>query len=331
MPVIDGSKPALVEFYAPNLAPVYEDLADSYAKEKGLIIAKVDADAHKELGGRFDVKGFPTLKWFPKGSTKPEDYEGGRDLDAFVKFIGDKTGFKSSYKKPPSYVKELDNANFDSVVGKKNVLVEFYAPWCGHCKNLAPIYEKVARDFTTESNCVVANLDATASKEVADKFDVAGYPTIKFFPEGETTPVTYEGGRTEADFVAYLNDKCGTQRTVGGGLNDKAGKIADLDVIAAKFLAADAAARSTLKDDASKIAKKNKTNKYATYYVKVMDKISKDGNGYVEKEVARLTKISSSDSTTLEKKDDFVIRKNILGSFLKASAGSPDDDEHEEL
>jgi hypothetical protein len=43
---------------------VYEELADAFQQSKGVIIAKVDADAHKALGGRFDVKGFPTLKWF---------------------------------------------------------------------------------------------------------------------------------------------------------------------------------------------------------------------------------------------------------------------------
>ena len=57
-----------------------------------LIIAKVDASEHRTLGGRFDVKGFPTIKWFPAGTTAPVDYAGGRSLEDFVKFIKDKTG-----------------------------------------------------------------------------------------------------------------------------------------------------------------------------------------------------------------------------------------------
>lgn len=65
---------------------------------------------------------------------------------------------------------------------------------CGHCKNLAPTYEKVAKDFARESDCVVANLDATSSAGVAEKYEVKGYPTIKFFPKGEDkTPINYEG------------------------------------------------------------------------------------------------------------------------------------------
>ncbi|KAI9347409.1 thioredoxin-like protein [Zopfochytrium polystomum] len=360
--VIDGSKPALVEFYAPvrplqgnplasSLSPlkimdldnsmtaaesctgmphpreVYEELADAFSHHKDVVIAKVDADAHRDLGGRFDVKGFPTLKWFPKGSTKPEDYSGGRDIDALVKFVTDKTGLKSTYKKAPTYVKELDASNFESVVGKKNALVEFYAPWCGHCKNLAPTYEKVARDFSIEPNCVVANIDATASQDVATAFDVTGYPTIKFFPAGSKEPLSYEGGRTEADFVDFLNEHCGTQRLVGGDLNEKrpiphvsrnkAGKIPELDDVASKFISGQQDAAT---EEAKKIAASN-TSKYANYYVKVMEKIQKDGKEYVAKEIGRLTKISQSGTTSLEKKDDFTIRKNILQSFTAAEGG----------
>lgn len=58
----------------------------------GVLIAKVDADAEKELAGRFEVRGFPTLKWFPAGSTEPEDYSGGREAADFVEFINGKTG-----------------------------------------------------------------------------------------------------------------------------------------------------------------------------------------------------------------------------------------------
>ena len=57
-----------------KLAPDYEIVADTFANSKEVLIAKVDADQHKSLGSRFGVQGFPTLKWFPKGSTEPEEY-----------------------------------------------------------------------------------------------------------------------------------------------------------------------------------------------------------------------------------------------------------------
>lgn len=106
------------------------------------MIAKVDADAHRELGSRFGIKGFPTLKWFPKGvDGDPEDYSGGRDLESLAAFVSKKSGVKSTIVKAISAVTVLTDSTFDAEVLKsgKNVLVEFYAPWCGHCKSLGTV------------------------------------------------------------------------------------------------------------------------------------------------------------------------------------------------
>jgi protein disulfide-isomerase A6 len=71
-------------------------LGEAYAKSP-VVIAKVDADAHKSLGQKFGVEGFPTLKWFPRGSPdSPEEYDGGRSLDDFVKYIKQKTGMNNA-------------------------------------------------------------------------------------------------------------------------------------------------------------------------------------------------------------------------------------------
>jgi protein disulfide-isomerase A6 len=139
--VFESGKPALVEFFAPwcghckNLAPVYEELATAFtASGNKVTIANVDADKHKDLGKRFGVQGFPTLKWFDgKPGSEPEDYNGGRDLESLSAFVSEKSGVKlKAPKKAPSHVEMLTDTTFKSEIGgDKDVLVAFTAPWCG--------------------------------------------------------------------------------------------------------------------------------------------------------------------------------------------------------
>lgn len=138
--VLQSGKPALVEFFAPwcghckTLAPVYEELAQVFAHaENKVTVGKVDADEHRDLGKRFGVQGFPTLKWFDGKSETPEEYKGGRDLESLSAWITDKTGIKPrGPQKEPSKVEFLNDATFKTTVGgEKDVLVAFTAPWCG--------------------------------------------------------------------------------------------------------------------------------------------------------------------------------------------------------
>ena len=70
--------------------------------------------------------------------------------------------------------------------------------------------------------CKVAKIDADSERDIGTKYDISGFPTIKFFPAGDDKePVLYEGQRSEAGFIEYLNKQCGTHRVVGGGLDAK--------------------------------------------------------------------------------------------------------------
>ena len=85
----------------------------------------------------------------------PEDYKSGRDLDSLSSFITEKAGIRARSKKSePSEVVILKDGTFDKIVmdSEKDVFVKFYAPWCGHCKTLAPIWESVAKNFANDKD-----------------------------------------------------------------------------------------------------------------------------------------------------------------------------------
>jgi protein disulfide-isomerase A1 len=84
-----------------------------------------------------------------------------------------------------------------------HILIEFYAPWCGHCKKLEPVYNEVAKELHDSGSILrVAKLDATQHKEAAGKYEVRGYPTLFFFLNGEK--LDYNGPRNKEGMLAWL-------------------------------------------------------------------------------------------------------------------------------
>jgi len=103
-------------------------------------------------------------------------------------------------------VKVVVAKNFDEIVNDntKDVLIEFYAPWCGHCKSLAPKYDELAKKLKNENGITIAKMDATEN-DVPSQYNVRGFPTIYFAPKNDkNNPRKYEGGREVDDFVKYI-------------------------------------------------------------------------------------------------------------------------------
>ncbi|GAB9463838.1 Tkl protein kinase [Globisporangium polare] len=319
--VVDGSKDVLVEFYAPwcghckSLAPIYEVVATSFKKVESVVVAKVDADAHKELGSNYGVTGFPTLKFFPKGSIDPEDYKGGRTEDDLAAFLNQKAGTSVRIAKPPSYVPALGSQDFDAEVihSKKHALVEFYAPWCGHCKSLAPVYEEVAKIFGGEENVLVAKVDATAHADLASRYGVNGYPTIKYFAPGSDDPEDYSGGRDKDSFIEFINEHAGTHRTSTGELSAEAGRVKELDVI----ISATGEITSSVLEQAESLVEKleGEAAKHGNLYIKAIKKVIAKGDKYVHAEIKRLEGLLANENVAAQKKKLFALRKNILEAF----------------
>ena len=94
-----------------------------------------------------------------------------------------------------SNVMDLNGANFDMALKESEItLVEFYAPWCGHCKEFAPIYSKAADRMA--GKVLVAKVDATVEGDLAKRYKISGFPTVKLF-KGTKEAGVYQGEKTE--------------------------------------------------------------------------------------------------------------------------------------
>lgn len=215
---IKKHKIILVEFYAPwcghckQLAPEYAKAAKELkASEPPVVLGKVDATIESGLGTRFEVSGYPTLKIFRDG--QPEDYDGPRDKEGIVNYMKEKSD--PNYKPPPEAVVTLTKENFKEITEKEEImLVEFYAPWCGHCKKIAPELEKAAKQLKAreEGPIVIAKVDSTKEDELSKEYDVSGYPTMKVFRKGKASE--YKGPRDADGIVDYMEKHSGDATTL---------------------------------------------------------------------------------------------------------------------
>lgn len=103
----------------------------------------------------------------------------------------------------------LNSANFEEVLSKtEHILVEFYAPWCSHCKQLEPIYAEIATSLKQQNSpVVIAKIDASEHEDIATKYDIQGFPTLKFFRNG--IPIEYNGARSFSDILSWVKRKAG--------------------------------------------------------------------------------------------------------------------------
>ena len=107
-------------------------------------------------------------------------------------------------------VKVLVGKNFEEVAKdkSKDVFVEFYAPWCGHCKSLAPIWDKLAEEFANDKSIVIAKVDATENE--VDGVNIKSFPTLKLFKKDSNEIVDYSGARDFETLVHFV--KTGEQK-----------------------------------------------------------------------------------------------------------------------
>lgn len=201
----------MVNYYRNRLIKLIKSLEDA---PPGLVYAySFSTDFSHELNelGHDSAAELPFVAIFSDGKKyKLDKYE----PKAFIEFIKKfNTGALTPYLKSEPIPTEQDGSaikavalNFDEVVNdpKKDVFVVFHAPWCGHCKQLMPKFQNLAKKLKDEPNLALVAYDATAN-DVPTPYTVTGFPTLYFAPKNnKANPKAYTGGRDEEEMLKYL-------------------------------------------------------------------------------------------------------------------------------
>jgi len=223
----NSKSPLLAVFLDPSTLEALKPTIQSVAEKNygTLITSWMDGVQNAQLVSRWGGSGnvLPTafLVTYPNENPKitawNEETEKELTPESLSNFVekASKGEYKTFQKSEPipetndGPVKTIVGKTFDSIVNDptKDVLVELYAPWCGHCKKLEPIFNELGKKFQGIDTITIAKIDAT-NNAYGDDIQIQGFPTILFFPANDKKNfITYDGNRELGDMVKFVLDK----------------------------------------------------------------------------------------------------------------------------
>lgn len=219
-----------------DFSKVFSEAASALKGEIIFVVSGVSEGIQQRLGEFIGVEesSLPTIRILdPANNMKKFSFPGKTEsitVESISEFVKDfKSGSLQPFLKSQDIpednnepVKVVVGKNFNEIVinNDKDVLIEFYAPWCGHCKKLAPIWDELAKDLKDVAGLTIAKMDSTANE--VDGVDIRGYPTLKFYPKGQKgSPIDYDAGRELDDIKAWLKEKSEAVKAHGAGRTEE--------------------------------------------------------------------------------------------------------------
>lgn len=200
----------LVDFFAPwcgpcqQLAPEWRRLAKMFKEVSNVNVGQVDCQQHQHVCKAANVNSYPTIRIYVK-STFHAHSGWQRDADSL-------RAWTFSYL--PSKAYTLDPQLFDSKVISSNKpwVIDFYATWCGHCQDFAPVFEQIAIKF--KGAVRAGKVNCGDHRHFCERAGVSGFPTVLYYPAYSDTYKGIEIDSQDGDVISnFINDKLAQQDT----------------------------------------------------------------------------------------------------------------------
>ncbi|KAF7301221.1 Leucyl aminopeptidase [Mycena indigotica] len=188
-------------------APTWEKLVEMNKDSESIQLAQVDCSVHGDLCTANGVGGYPQMNIYRDGQFV-EKFKGSRDLDLLNEFLNKHKPRSPPPPPPPTVtlnkngeVAVLTPDSFQGMVEQGPAFIKFYAPWCGHCKKLAPIWKQLGKIM--QSKVTIGEVDCEANEKFCKAQGISGYPTLVYYPpSGEKSE--YSGGRKLEQLKAFV-------------------------------------------------------------------------------------------------------------------------------
>eukprot|EP00932_Pfiesteria_piscicida_P009740 SRR837773.20525.p2 GENE.SRR837773.20525~~SRR837773.20525.p2 ORF type:complete len:428 (-),score=226.81 SRR837773.20525:35-1168(-) len=218
-----GGVAAVAEQWRPTMTAIAKKFQGQ------LRVSYTDTSVFKDtIDGMLGVKEFPAIVYQPTSGSKVKFiYKGEITAEAVTSFLEDALAGRIEPQVKSEAVPEKNDEPVKVVVASnlkeeayredRDVMLEVYAPWCGHCKKLWPEYKKLGKyvqKWELEEHVTIAKIDGTANDILDEGMSYTGFPTIFFVAAGSSTPVKYEGDMNAGAMWKWIKQHSGKQDAI---------------------------------------------------------------------------------------------------------------------